>query len=317
MTVFVRDSKVNRKKLKPFGNEIRVVFGDITDKEAVKIACGNQSIVIHLAAVIPPFSEENVTLGYAINEGGTQNIVEAMEEVNPNGFLFFSSSVAVYGDRLKNPMISITDPLHETHHDHYSIAKIRAEQIIKNSRLNWSIFRLTAIMGIGNHKISGIMFDVPLETPMEIATVKDTAHAFILAFDKHDQLNHQVFNLSGGPTCRLTYQEFLTRAFYAFGMGKPSFPPYAFARQNFHCGYFSDGDILNDILHFRRDTLDTYFDEFAKSVHPLQRLVTLPFGSIVKKYLVTLSEPYKAYRKKDAEKMKFYFGEIIDLVEKP
>ena len=92
-------------------------------------------------------------------------------------------------------------------------------------------------------------------------------------------------------------------------MGKLTFPNYAFAEQNFHCGYFKDGDVLNDILHFRSDTVDSYFHQFAKSVNPLQRLATLPFGWIVKKYLLTLSEPYQAYRKKDKEKMNFYFGD--------
>ena len=34
----------------------------------------------------------------------------------------------------------------------YALTKIKAEQLIQNSKLNWAIFRLTAIMGSKNHK---------------------------------------------------------------------------------------------------------------------------------------------------------------------
>ena len=309
VSVLIRDSSKNRKKMRRFGDAITIHFGDVTNRAEVEKAMVGQEVVMHLAAVIPPYSEEHVARGYAINEGGVKNVVEAMEKVAPNAFLFFSSSLAVYGDRLKNPMISITDPPNEKHNDHYALAKIRAERIIKASKLNHCIFRLSAIMGIGNHKISGIMFDVPLETLMEIATVKDTARAFVLAIDKRAELNQGLYHLSGGESCRISYLDFLTRAFNAFGMGKPNFPDYAFAKQNFHCGYFTDADELENILLFRADTIDSYFDEFAKSVNPLQRIVTLPFAGIAKRYLLTLSAPYKAYKKGDKEKMNFYFGE--------
>ena len=310
VTVFVRDSRNTTKVLQKFSDAINIVYGDITNLEDVKTACHHQDVVIHLAAVIPPFSENHVELGYKINRDGVANVVKAMEEVAPSAFLLFSSSIVVYGDRLKNPHIRATDKLDEEQHDNYGVAKIQAERIIQNSSLNWSIFRLTAIMGVGNHKVSGIMFDVPLETPMEIATVRDTARAFIHAINKKEVLNRKIFNLSGGEKCQISYLEFLTRSFRAFGMGEINFPKYAFAFQNFHCGYYADGDELEKILKFRTDTIDTYFKRVHDDIPAIQRAVTLPFGWIVKKYLLSLSKPYKAFKRNDAEGIKHYFGEL-------
>lgn len=310
MSVLVRDSKTNRKKLNPFGDQLTVHFGDITNIDSVKNAVKDQDVVIHLAALIPTVEASNDALVIRVNVGGTENIVRSMETECPNAFLFYSSSVAIYGDRIKGPDIKVTDPPKGLDHDNYSKTKVDAEAVITSSKLNWSIFRLSAIMGIGNHKVSGIIFDVPLETKMEIATVKDTANGFVRALDKQGILNHQIFNLAGGKQCQITYKEFLTRAFDAFGMGKINFHEFAFAKQNFHCGYYQDSDVLENLIHFRSDSVDTYFKRFKAGVPAIQRIATIPFAGIVKWYLQTLSAPLNAYKKGDKEKMKFFFGTI-------
>ena len=125
-----------------------------------------------------------------------------------------------------------------------------------------------------------------------------------------DELNGKLFNLGGGEQCRITYLDFMTRAFNAFGMGKVNFPEYAFAKQNFHCGHYTDGDELEEIIHFRSDDIESYFKRFDASVPGIQRFFTLPFGGIIKWFLLKLSIPYKAYKKGDQEKINFFFGNI-------
>lgn len=310
VTTLVRDTKNTRTILKPFSDKINVIYGDITNRDIVKKAVKNQDIVIHLAAIIPTVEDDNDKLVSSVNVGGTDNIVRSMETECPNAFLLFSSSIAIYGDRIKDPDIRISDPPKGLDHDNYSRTKVAAETIIMYSKLNWSIFRLTAIMGIGNHKISGMMFDVPLETPFEIATVRDTARAFLNSINHKEELTGRIFNLGGGERCRLTYFDFLSRAFNAFGLGKLNFPNYAFATQNFHCGNYIDGDELEAIIHFRSDDIESYFKRFDASVPGVQRFFTLPFGGIIKWLLLKLSAPYKAYKKGDKEKINFFFGTI-------
>lgn len=310
VSVLVRDSKHTRKVLKPFGSKIKIFYGDITKPDTLIEACKNQDYCIHLAAIIPPLSEDNKPLGRNVNTEGTRNVVQALENNSPNAFLLYSSSIVVYGDRLKTPEIRTTDSLETEHNDNYGLSKIDAEAIIRDSKLKWSIFRLTAIMGIGNHKVSGIMFDVPLETKMEIATVRDTARAFINSIDHSAELKARTFNLGGGENCRLTYLDFLTRAFRAFGMGKINFPDFAFARQNFHCGHYMDGDDLEAIIQFRSDNIESYFKRFDASIPKIQRIFTLPFCGIIKYFLLKLSVPYKAYKTGDKEKINFFFGNI-------
>lgn len=308
LTVFVRPSRKSQKLAKRYPG-VRMVHGSVTDPEAVKKACADQDIVIHLAAVIPPQFDKFPEASYRSNVEGTRNVVEALKGVSPNAFLLYASSVAVYGDRLKNPMIQVDDPLPEDMEDGYARSKIAAEAILRESGLQWSIFRLSAIMGLGNHKVSKILFHVPLETPLEIATVKDTARALGLAVHHRDALVGKTFNLSGGEACRVLYRDFLSTLFRFYGLGKAQFPQHSFATANFHCGYFSDADELEAILGFRSDTLDSYYREFQQSVPAWMRISASCFRVPVKFFLGRMSEPRKALRTGDTEKIRLFFGE--------
>ena len=307
ITVFVKPGKKAKKLLKKYP-EINFIFGDIVNPKDIRKACENQEYVIHLAGIIPPLADDNPELTDKVNKEGTRNVVSALEQESPNAFLLYSSSVACYGDRNKNPDIYTTDPLIPSVGDEYAVTKIEAEKIIRESKLNWSIYRLSAIMGIGNHKMSKLMFHMPLETIMEICTVRDTARAFVNSIGKSEQLVDKTFNLGGGESCRITYEGFITRAFEAYGMGKVDFPPHSFAKINFHCGNYADGDLLEDVLQFRSDSIDTYFERFSAAVPGIQKFFTKLVNKPVKRVLVRSSEPREAIKKQDKEMIERFFG---------
>jgi nucleoside-diphosphate-sugar epimerase len=307
VTAFDLKNKRSFNSLKRFKDKIQIVYGDICDKEAVLEVCRDKDCIIHLAALIPPKADQYPDLAHAINVQGTQNIIDAILEYGNSSFLLYSSSVSVYGDRLKTPNIQVSDLLSPSEGDHYGSTKVEAERRIQNQLRNWSIFRLTAIMGVENHKMGGIMFHMPLDTLMEIASPEDTAKAFAFAIEKRECLNQKIYNLSGGSSCRISYQEFLQRSFDAFGLGKLDFPPNAFAEKNFHCGYYTDGDQLNEILHFRNDTIETHFLKLRRSISPIQRNLTYIFRKSIKRKLLSLSEPYQGYLSNDKSIISHFF----------
>ena len=309
VTVFDIDSKRNKRKFKQYKGRVSFMFGDITDPLSVEKACMQQDAVIHLAAIIPPLADKNTSLAYRVNVLGTRNLVEALETYSPGAFLLYASSISVYGDRIEDPEITVGDPLIPSEGDYYAQTKIEAEAIVRNSKLDWSIFRLTAIMGNNNHKISPIMFHVPLETKMEIATPHDAARAFLHALGKKAELLCKTFDLSGGVRCRILYRDFLKKSFSLYGLGKLTFPDIAFAKRNFHCGYYSDGDILDDILHFRRDDLNSYFYSVKMSIPNIQRFLTKMFRPSIKLALLNRSDPLRAMHTRNYAMMKRYFGE--------
>ena len=305
VTVFDIKSNKTIKKFKPFKEKINVVYGNITnDNDLIKV-CNDKDVIIHLAAIIPPLADEKPALSYKVNVLGTENLIRLLELHSPNAFFLYSSSISVYGDRLYNPMITIHDKLNPSEGDEYAKTKILAENIIQNCKLDWSIFRLTAIMG--GHKISKLMFHQPLNTSLEIASPADTARAFINAIDKQVELSKKIFNLGGGERCRIIYDDFLSHSFKIFGLGKLNFPPKTFAEKNFHCGYYEDGYVLNSILNFRKDTLDDYFENQKNKVPLFKKTIISIFNKPIKKFLQRQSEPLAAYVNQDIKLIQHYF----------
>ncbi|MDD3788316.1 MAG: hypothetical protein PHO94_06440 [Petrimonas sp.] len=64
---------------------------------------------------------------------------------------------------------------------------------------------------------------------------------------------------------------------------------------------------MENIVHFRRDTIQTYLQKVKESVPALQRFFTRLVAPIAKKALLKESEPWEAYNTNDNEKMKQYF----------
>lgn len=304
ITVFDVESANSKKLLEAYAKKLTIIYGDIRDKETVAKAVKGQDKIIHLAAIIPPLADEKPDLAKAVNTGGTQNILETMDA---EAFLLYASSVSVYGDRVATPMIYTKDALLPSPGDKYAETKIATEKLIQESDVKWSIFRLSAIMGYGNHKVSGFMFHMPLETSLEISTPEDTARAFVKGLEHQPELNHRIFNLGGGAKNRTTYKDFLQRSFDAFGLGKLDFPDKSFAEKNFHCGYYADGDELEEIVHFRKDTLDSYFEKVKAKVSPIKRFFAKLFKGIVKSFLLKKSEPYDAYKSNNKQLMQHFF----------
>lgn len=305
LTVFDKKTNHSVKQFAPFKKRMIIIYGDICNEDDLDRIPDNMNVVIHLAAVIPPFADDYPLLTYNVNVTGTKRIIQMLESKSPAAFFLYSSSVSVYGDRVFSPEIRITDHLNPSDRDVYGRTKIEAEELIKNSHLDWSIFRLAAIMK--NHKISKLMFHMPLNTQLEICTPKDTANAFVAAIYKRDDLKGKVFNLGGGENCRISYKLFLEKSFKLFGLGKLNFPLNTFAQRNFHCGILKDGDVLEKILHFRNDTLKSYFRETELSISFITKIVSISLRFFIKKGLLNQSEPFKAIKTNNRELMNHFF----------
>jgi nucleoside-diphosphate-sugar epimerase len=307
LTVFDKESKESREVYRKISNKFNLVWGDISIKSDISKVCIDKDVVIHLAAIIPPLADRKPELANQVNVIGTKNLIESIEEHSPLAFFLYSSSISVYGDRNNNPWIKTTDPLKPSDRDEYARTKIAAEKILTESRLKWSILRLTAIMGVNNHKPSSIMFHMPLDSYLEIATPGDTGRAFVNALCHLEELDKKIFNLSGGENCRITYKDFLSRSFEISGLGKADFLEKSFAGKNFHCGYYQDGDILNDILHFRRETLDDYFLNLKKGTPFFKRILTILFRKFIKRGMQKKSEPLAAITTNNLTDIQHYF----------
>ena len=295
----------SRKAVRPFKNRIKTVWGDLRDKNAVIRAVAGADIVIHLGAIIPPLADRLPALAESVNVGGTRNLIRALLTKAKGARIIFTSSISVYGDRVKDPWIRVSDPLNPSEGDYYAGTKIKAEEMIRNSGLKWTIFRLTAIMN-PLMKMNPLLFHMPLDTKLEILTARDTGFALIKAVECEDLIG-KTFNLGGGSPCRTTYKKYIDKCFSIMGLGRNFLPRFAFAEHNFHCGYYLDSYKLQDLLQFRRETLEDLFKQIESRTSRFKKFHTRLFKPFIKDYLLRHSDPLKAQKTGNRGLLSRYF----------
>ena len=194
---------------------IEVVRGDITDAGGVRAAVEGADAVLHLAALLPPNSERDRDVTFKVNVGGTQNIITAMESVNPGARLVFTSSISTYGDT------SAEEPPVRVHHsqsaiDIYADSKIEGEKLISESSLDNTVVL----------RIAPIAVPAFLEPPspwpfmegqrVEMVHRNDVADALFASASAPDA-GGKVFNIGGGPTWQLYGRDYVRDFFEVMG----------------------------------------------------------------------------------------------------
>lgn len=306
--VFSLPDRFSKRQLKRFFNRVEVIWGDITNRHQITEAVKECQAVIHLAAVLPPLADLQPELAHRVNVEGTRNLLQALEMEAKAAFFLYASSVAIYGDRLNDPWIRVNDSLQPSESDYYAQTKIEGERLVRTGKVDWSIFRLSAIMS-ENRKLDPLFFHMPLDTQIEVTSTRDTAYAMVKALSHQEQLSQRIFNLGGGPCCRVSYREFLRENFARMGLDFSLLPEKAFAERNFHCGYYADSDELESILHFQRDCVRDLYYRMEKKVPSSQRFFSKLFQRIIISELVKRSEPWKARKKlASAAARKFFYA---------
>ncbi|MDQ1281175.1 MAG: Epimerase protein [Thermoproteota archaeon] len=229
-----------------------VFKGDITSLENLKLACEGVDAVIHLAAILPPYSEKELQRTILVNVTGTTRLLEALE-LTSSAPLFFSSSVCVYGQtQLEKSPISSSHPLMIS--DNYSKSKIQAEEAIKGSRIKNSILRLSAIYAAEPFEFpSPVQFKA--DQRVEFIDQDDVIRAFVAAVEGN--FHGSIMNIAGGSSWRMMGENFITGVFEAFGFeGSVDYPS--------DYGYFDwyDTDKSQQLLEYQKAS----YSQFKKKL---------------------------------------------------
>jgi len=293
ISLLLRDSKKNNKLIRRYRRDIKVFWGNLLNYEDVRRAVNGTDVVLHIAAVLPDVARIDSEFAYATNVGGTENIIKAINCQNVKPKIIYPSSVAIYGERRDNPIIRLSDTVQNDENDVYTDTKIKAETLIRNSGLNYLIFRVSYVASIDIIKLRPIMFYMPLDTPVEIIHAKDVALAMVNAIEK-DDLWGQIFNLGGGKDCQTKFGNNLNDMLKIMGFGKDFLPNSAFATASFHCGWYDVTETMKiqNLLHFQKHNLQDFYAEVKKWIGIKRFLIPL-VRPILRKLILRKSDFYK------------------------
>ncbi len=243
-----------------FPSTFRARWADVRDMSAVERAVEGAECVIHLAAMIPPEADKHPREAWAINVGGTRNLVIASKRAGSVAHFVFASSIATYGDRIKAPLIRLDDPLEPNGDDAYACHKVEAEAFLRDSGLNHTVLRLSAIMSHEKLTFDPILFRMPLSTSLEICDPRDAALAFANAA-LNPEAYGKTFLIAGGPSCRTSFGSYIDWMLRLMGLGGAYFlPSGAFSQKGYHCAFMDTEESQRVLRYQTRSLIDHYKD---------------------------------------------------------
>lgn len=306
ITVLARESKKNKKKLKPFLSlpGFRIIWGNLNNPADILLGVADAHYVLHLGGLVSPAADYNPERTLKTNVGSAKHIADAVKQSGRADEIavIYIGSIAQLGDRRPPYHWGRTgDPLTPSMYDPYAISKILAEKEIIDSGIpRWVSLRQTGILSplILLKGTDPITFHVPLEGVLEWSTQEDAGRLMvnICTTALPDSFWNHFYNIGAGESYRLTNYEFECLILNALHLPSPHkiFSPNWFALKNFHGEWWADSDKLEQIIPYREGlSIEEYFSRLTKQLPFYFRLAFLAPGCIIKPFmkLIALKKP--------------------------
>lgn len=176
---------------------VSVAFGDITNRASIEKVFNDYpdiTSVIHLAAIIKPSPTGEVKEFIDVNVSGTRSIVQACEKRGIKRLIFYSTDFVLY-----------------SYHNIYGDSKAQAEEIIRQSDLDYTILRPTPVYGVGDDKNFDSLFALLKKYPvvpsvkcvMQPVHFNDVVEATVAVL-ANKKTYRKEYNLPGGSTVTFT-----------------------------------------------------------------------------------------------------------------
>ena len=325
VTVLARKSPKNEKKLAPYADKIRIVWGDLMRYEDVLAGVTGADVVLHVGGMVSPQADYYPEKTLKVNVTAAEHVVNAIL-AQPNAAdikAVYIGSVAQTSDRPVPIHWGRTgDPICPSEFDYYGVSKIVSERVFADSGLkHWVSLRQSGILYPGILKnFDPIMFHVPIKGVLEWATVEDSGRLLerVCRDDVPDAFWNRFYNISSGPDYRMTNYEFECRLLKATHCPPPEkiFNTNWFVLKNFHGQYYLDADVLENYLHFRANVpVDDYFQQLSDALPGYFKLAKIVPACVMKAVLRGLANK-KTYgtqywiRHHDADHIRAYYGSM-------
>ncbi len=249
---------------------LKIVWGDATQYSDILEAVRGSDWILCPMAFIAPAADHNPEMSKAVNTTAIEYVIKAIYEVGGQDHIKFVyvGSVAETGDRLQSiHMGRVGDPLKPSAFDFYATCKIAGERAVIESGLRyWVSLRQTYIaIPDAMSLMDPIMFHQPIDTCIEFNTNSDAGRGLVNCLDVSEDSDfwRRVYNMGGGPECRITFIEYNEKMMKLLGMGdyRKIMERKWFALKNFHCQYFEDSWVLNEYIHNWGETLEDHFQQ--------------------------------------------------------
>lgn len=284
---FDLSTKANRRTAKGFSRHIEVVWGDLCSQNDVNAAVQDQEVVVHLAFIMPPASEDRPQWAWDVNVGGTQNVLHSMKNLPSPPKIVFTSTFSVFGETQdKPPPRTVSDPVQPI--DNYTHHKVECERLIRESGLDWAILRLAVVPPLGLSGFTPKMFDIPPSARVEFAHPQDVGLALANAVSC-DEVWGKTLLIGSGSGSQLYYRDFIGRVMESMGVGR--LLDKAFGSASAYTDWLDTAESQR-LLQYQQHSFEDFVQEVAASLGYVRYLIRL-FAPLIRWWMLSQSPYYR------------------------
>lgn len=267
--IFDLRSERNLGRVKELSGKVETVWADILERDSVRRALQDVDSVVHMAGVLPPITDEQPEIAHAVNVEGTRALLEVIREGGGKVPIVYTSSIVVFGatPEATEPISVEKNPVNPE--EVYAETKVKAENLIRESGVDYVILRMTAAFDLDASAIK-LMFRLPLTNRIEFCHPDDTILAIVNAVRHFDAAQGSTLLIAGGPDQRMLYKDMLGGALKVLGLPLP--PSGKFSQRPYSTDWY-DTSKAQELLQFQRRTFEDFCQdissEFSKKYSPL------------------------------------------------
>ena len=260
------------KRLRRFKKRINILYGDIGDRVLIEALVKSHDIIIHLASALPPLSDMKRGLAEIVEYDNTENIIRAISYYNPKCHLMYASTTSMYKEKEN---VTVKTKIELNDYDYFSLAKLRTEQLIKEKLKNYTIYRIPLVLGYMDDDI--FMYHVKKNSIVDVVTKEDIAYAFVKGIQNLDKLNKKTFNVTSEET--ILFKDLLINILKIRGLSFKYVLSRLFLEKNYYSPVCKDRDELEEIIHYRNDSLIEYYNRLKRknSKRKFAKFLAKPF----------------------------------------
>lgn len=254
ITVLDLNNKKTMQRLKKYRKRINIVYGDINDKVLIDALVKDHDIVINLASVMPPLGEFSSAIGKQVDYNGTKTIINAINKYNNNCYLMYASTTSMYDQSLSG---SIYEKIKIQELSNFALNKFNTENLIQKKVKNYTIFRIPLILN--DILKEPFTFNIKRKSMIEVSTNIDVASAFVCGLNYMNKINKKIYNIGMGKNGRLIYNDILNSILKYQGLSSKYILSRLFLEKDFYSPVLTDSDKLEELIHYRKDSLKDYY----------------------------------------------------------
>ena len=260
------------KRLRRFKKRINILYGDIGDRVLIEALVKSHDVIIHLASALPPLSDMKRGLAEIVEYDNTENIIRAISYYNPKCHLMYASTTSMYKEKEN---VTVKTKIELNDYDYFSLAKLRTEQLIKEKLKNYTIYRIPLVLGYMDDDI--FMYNVKKNSIVDVVTKEDIAYAFVKRIQNLDKLNKKTFNVTSEET--ILFKDLLINILKIRGLSFKYVLSRLFLEKNYYSPVCKDRDELEEIIHYRNDSLIEYYNRLKRknSKRKFAKFLAKPF----------------------------------------